>query len=116
MTTKADHLVDRAADQLQEMANKAAAEGGLAGKFAQELADDSAFLRKLKPSLIKARLKGRAPKNQMPSHGSVNPGPKQKTPGKSGGPSPFLVIGIAFAAGIVIAKLIDWRNDAEPRD
>jgi len=116
MTTKADHLVDQAADHLQEMANKAAAEGGLAGKFAQELADDSVFLRKLKPSLIKARMKGRAPKNQKPSHGSVNPGPKQKSPGKSGGPGPFLVLGIAFAVGIAVAKFIDWKNDANPDD
>jgi hypothetical protein len=117
MTAKADHLVDRAADHLQGMANKAAAEGGLAGKFAQELADDAVFLRKLKPSLIKARAKGRASKNDKPSHGSVSPtAAKPKNPGKGGGPSPFLVIGIAFAAGIVLAKLIDWRNDAEPRD
>ena len=117
VTAKADQLVDRAADQLQEMADKAAAEGGLAAKFSQGLADDAVFLRKLKPSLIKARAKGRAPKNQKPSHGTVAPSAaKPKSPGKGGGPSPFLVIGIAFAAGIVLAKLIDWRNDAEPRD
>jgi hypothetical protein len=116
MTAKADHLVDRAADHLQEMANKAAAEGGLAGKFAQELADDAVFLRKLKPSLIKARAKGRAPKNQRPSHGSVSPtGAKPKNPGK-GGPSPFLVIGIALAVGIAVARFIDWKTDANPDD
>ena len=117
MTAKADQLVDRAADHLQEIANKAAAEGGLAGKFAQELADDAVFLRKLKPSLIRARAKGRAPKNQAPSHGSVSPtGAKPKGPGGSGGPSPFLVIGIAFAVGIAFAKFIDWKNDANPDD
>jgi hypothetical protein len=115
-TTKADQAVDRAADHLQEMADKAAGEGGLAAKLAQPLADDAAFLRKLKPSLIKARAKGRAPKNQTPAHGSVRPTGKPKAPGKGGGPSPFLVIGVAFAAGIVFAKLIDWRNDADPRD
>jgi hypothetical protein len=117
MTARADQLVDRAADHLQQMADSAAAEGGLASKFAQPLADDAAFLRKLKPSLIKARAKGRAPKNQKPSHGTVGPtGAKPKRPGKGGGPTPFLVLGIAFAAGIVLAKLIGWRNDAEPHD
>src|SRR4029453_11922121 len=64
MTAKADQLVDRAADHLQEMADKAAAEGGVAAKFAQPLADDADFLRKLKPSLIKARAKGRGPKHK----------------------------------------------------
>jgi hypothetical protein len=116
MTAKADQLVDRAADHLQEMADKAAAEGGVAAKFAQPLADDADFLRKLKPSLIKARAKGRAPKHQNPGHGTVGPtGAKPKRPG-SGGPSPFLFIGLAFATGIVLAKIIDWKNDASPDD
>jgi hypothetical protein len=116
MTTKADQVVDKAADQLQEIADKAAAEGGVAAKFAQPLADDAEFLRKLKPSLIKARAKGRAPKHQKPSHGNVGPnGAKPKRP-RSGGPSPFLFVGLAFAAGIVLAKIIDWKNDASPDD
>ena len=36
---KADHAVDKAADRLQEFANKAAAEGGLTAKIAPELFD-----------------------------------------------------------------------------
>jgi hypothetical protein len=116
MTTKADHAVDRAADHLQEMADKAAAEGGVAAKLAQPLADDAAFLRKLKPSLIKARAKGSAPTNQNPSRGTVRRARKSpKGPGK-GGPNPFLIIGIAFAVGIAVAKIIDWKNDADPDD
>ena len=31
------------------------------------------------------------------------------------GPSPFLLIGVAFAAGVVLAKVLDWRSRAEPR-
>jgi len=117
MTTKADQAVDRAADHLQEMADKAAAEGGVAAKFAQPLADDAQFLRKLKPSLIRARAKGMAPTNQKPGHGSVNPtGKPEKQPGKGGGPSPFLIIGVAFVVGIAVAKVIDWRNDANAGD
>ncbi len=117
MTAKGDQLVDRAADHVQQMADTAASEGGLAAKLAQPLADDAQFLRKLKPSLIKARAKGRAPKNQKPGHGTVGPSAakRKKRPGR-GGPSPFLVIGLAFAAGIVLAKIIDWKNDATPDD
>ena len=117
--TKADQLVDRAAARLQEMADKAAAEGGVAAKLAQPLADDAAFLRKLKPSLILARAKGEAPTNQKPRQVAIAPsGPqlgKRRRPG-GGGPNPFLVLGIAFAAGIVLAKVIDWRGHAHPRD
>ena len=118
---KADHAVDKAADRLQEFANRAAAEGGLAAKIAPELAEDAAFIRKLKPSLIAARVKGEAPKNQKPSEGVVapsgpEPGSRQKPRGKKSGPSPFLIVGEAFAAGILIAKIIDWRGHAHPRD
>lgn len=117
--TKADQLVDRAASRLQEIADRAAAEGGLIAKFAQPIADDAVFLRQLKPSLIVARAKGEAPTNQKPTHGAVAPsGPqlgKRKTP-KAGGPSPFLVIGIALATGILLAKIVDWRGHAHPRD
>ena len=117
MTTKADQVVDRAADQLQEMADKAATEGGVAAKLAQPLADDAEFLRKLKPSLIRARAKGTAPTNQKPGHGSVKAATKgRKRPGKGRGPSPFLIIGIALAVGIAVAKMIDWSNDADAGD
>jgi hypothetical protein len=116
--TKADQLVDRAAARLQEMADKAAAEGGVAAKIAQPLADDAAFLRKLKPSLILARAKGEAPTDGKPAQGAVAPSGPQlgKRPKAKGGPNPFLVVGIALAAGIVLAKLIDWRGHAHPRD
>jgi hypothetical protein len=119
MTTKADQVVDKAADRLQEMADKAAAQEGVAAKLAQPLADDAAFLRKLKPSLIKERAKGNAPTNQRPAHGTVAPSAPQRRQPKPGGKrslSPFLVVGIAFAAGIALAKIIDWRGYAYPRD
>lgn len=117
--TKADQLVDRAASRLQEFADKAAAEGGVAAKLAQPLADDAAFLRKLKPSLIKARAKGEAPTNQKPAQGAVAPsGPQlgKRLKAKSGGPNPFLIVGIAFVTGIMLAKIADWRGHAHPRD
>jgi hypothetical protein len=105
--------VDHLRDEIGEATNVGA-------KLAQPLADDAEFLRKLKPSLIKARAKGEAPTNQKPGHGTVAPsGPQlgtQPKPKRQSGPSPFLVLGVAFAAGILIAKIIDWRGDAYPRD
>jgi hypothetical protein len=117
---KADLLIDRAADRLREVADRASAQGGIAAKVGDELADDAAFLRRLKPSLIVARAKGEAPTN-LPS-GSGAPAapsrpPRTRRPKKSGsGPSPLVIVGAAFAAGIVLAKLIDWRGHAHPRD
>jgi hypothetical protein len=118
--SKGDQLVDNAANRLQEMADRAAAQGGVKAKVAQELADDAAFLRKLKPSLIVARAKGEAPTNQKPGQGHVAPSSpqlgKRPKPKGSKGPNPLLVLGVAFAAGIVIAKIVDWRGHAHPRD
>ena len=71
-------------------------------------------------ALIMARAKGRAPKNQKPAEGVVAPAPeansRPKPPGKKKGPSPFVFVGAAFAAGVLIAKIIDWRGHAHPRD
>jgi hypothetical protein len=115
MTTKADRLVDRGADRLQALADRAAAGNGVKSKLAQPLAQDAAFLRKLKPSLMKARAKGEAPTNEKPGAARVAPSgpqlgshPKRKPNG--GGPNPFVVAGVALAVGVVLAKWIDWRG------
>jgi hypothetical protein len=113
-----DLLLDRAANGLQKLANQAGTGNGMKAKLAQELADDAAFLRKLKPSLMVARAKGQAPTDQKPGQGTVAPsapqlGPRTK---RTGGPNPLLVVGAAFVAGIFIAKVIDWRGHAHPRD
>jgi hypothetical protein len=117
--TKADQLIDRAANRLREAADRAATQGGLAAKLAEPLADDAAFLRKLKPSLIVARAKGEAP-TDMPAGSGAPTAPTRpqlpRRPKRSGhGPNPFLVIGAALVAGVVIAKVIDWRGHAHPR-
>jgi hypothetical protein len=115
-----DVLVDKAANRLQKFANQATAEGGVKAKLGQELADDAAFLRKLKPSLMVARAKGRAPTDQKPGHDVVAPSApqlgRQHKSRRLGGPNPFVVMGVAFAAGIFLAKVIDWRGHAHPRD
>ena len=124
--SKADLLVERGADRLEHLSRKAAAKGGFAAKLADGLAEDADFLRKLKPSLIKARAKGRAPitrasdrEPRAPSEPQIaapRRQPKAKGRLRRGGPNPFLVAGLALAAGIAIAKVIDWRGHAHPRD
>ena len=114
-----DQTIDRAADKLQELADKAAGQNGLKKKLAEPLAEDAAFLRKLKPSLIAARARGDAPKDEKPARGTVTPvapAPKPERKPNGGGPNPWLVAAGAFAVGIALAKLIDWRGHAHPRD
>ena len=116
-----DHTIDRAADKLQELADKAAGQNGLKGKLAEPLAEDAAFLRKLKPSLIAARARGERPASppSPPTPTATQPEkPKKEKKRRNGGrgPSPLLIVGAAFAAGIVIAKVVDWRGHAHPRD
>jgi hypothetical protein len=116
---KADQLIERGATRLRALSDQMAARGGLQAKLAEELAEDAAFLRKLKPSLIKARAKGEAPTNEKPGQAQTAPrAPQISTPPKppgSKGPNPFLVVGAALVAGIVVAKVIDWRGHAHPR-
>jgi hypothetical protein len=116
---RVDSLVEKGADGLQSLSRRAAESGGLASKLAPELADDAAFLRKLKPSLVAARARGEAPTNQKPGQDVVVPsGPQAggRPKRKGGGVSPWLVIGAAFAVGVVLAKVVDWRGHAHPRD
>ncbi len=117
-----DQKVERAANKLQRLANQLAAEGGLKAKLAEPLAEDADLIRKMKPSLVKARAKGEAPTSQKPGPTVVAPSspqlgsrskPKRR---RGGGPSPWLVVGVALATGIFLAKWIDWRGHAHPRD
>jgi hypothetical protein len=117
----ADQTVERAAKKLQQLANQLAGEGGLKAKLAQPLAEDADLIRKMKPSLIKARAQGQAPTNLKPGQGTVAPsspqlGSRPKAKKNGAGPSPWIVVGAALAAGIVLAKWIDWRGHAHPRD
>jgi hypothetical protein len=87
----------------------------LKSRLEQELAEDRLFLRKLKPSLILARARGQRTEAVAPKAPQLPPrtAPKQKGPG--GGPHPLLVIGMAFATGVALAKWLDWRGHAHPR-
>lgn len=120
---KGDVLVDRGADSLQHLADRAAARGDGVGEWlSEELRNDAAFLRKLKPSLIQARAKGDAPTNPdpppAPSGPQLGSRPKAKKKKRKGGrgPAPLIIVGAALVAGIVLAKVVDWRGHAHPRD
>jgi hypothetical protein len=119
--TKADQAVESAADKLDSFVRDAQRSGGVKAKVGQALADDPEFLRKLKPSLIKARAKGEARVDEPAGgtrHAPSGPQldrPKPPKAKRSGGPSPWLVIGAALAAGYVLAKVIHWRGHAHPR-
>ncbi|HEY1369687.1 MAG TPA: hypothetical protein VGF23_21350 [Gaiellaceae bacterium] len=124
-----DQLVERGAERLEALSRRFAQENGLKATLAHELADDAAFIRKLKPSLIAARARGEAPP-EPPARPAAEPQlqeaplppaePHQAKPPKTrkrvrGGPNPFVVAGAAFAAGVMLAKWIDWRGHAHPR-
>ena len=114
--TKGDEAIERAADRLDQAAQRQSAQGGLRAKLGRELTDDAAFLRRLKPSLIKARAKGQLPTDQEPGRSPAAPtGPQLPRRARQGAPSPFVVAGAALAAGILLAKLVDWRGHAHPR-
>ena len=116
----ADATVERAAEKLQQTAERAALQGGLRAKLAPKLAEDADFVRKLKPSLIVARARGDAPTDARPGETAVAPsgrqlGDRPKPRNGGGGPNPFVVVAAALVAGVVLAKLIDWRGHAHPR-
>jgi hypothetical protein len=121
--TKGDLIVERGAAFLEELSRKAASEGGIAAKLAEPLAEDAVFLRKLKPSLVRARLRGEpatdghvsAPTFERPV--PEPPKPEQPAPKKAsgGGPKALVVVGAAFVVGVLVAKVIDWRGHAHPR-
>jgi hypothetical protein len=115
--TRGDQSVESAADKLESFVKDAQRAGGVKGKVGAALAEDPAFLRKLKPSLIAARAKGGAPTNGRPPQPSAPSRPQFERPKRkqSGGLSPWLVIGAAVGVGYVLAKAIDWRGHAHPR-
>jgi hypothetical protein len=121
--TKGDQLVERGASRLHDLSRRAAARGDGVGEWlSKELREDAAFLRKLKPSLIAARARGGAPANQSPEAPPPPESPTQATNSppkpkrKRGGPPPVAIVGAALVAGILLAKVIDWRGHAHPRD
>ena len=115
--TRADQIVEKSSAKLRALSEKAAARGGVAQKLAQPLAEDAVFLRKLKPSLIRARARGEAPTDGKPGAEPVAPpGQQARRSRRKSGPNPFVVVAGTFAVGFLLAKIIDWRGHAHPND
>lgn len=120
--SRGDHVVELAASRLETTAQRFAAEGGAKARFAELLSEDAAFIRQMKPSLIRARMKGEARTDGGPAdHPPRSPGVAQlgarakPKDAPRGGPNPFVVVGAGFALGVLLAKAIDWRGHAHPR-
>jgi hypothetical protein len=114
--TRGDQLVERAADRLAGYARDAARENGLKAKLAGPLADDAALLRGMRPSRIAARLRGEPADEPSTAEPLPAPEPQSHRKGRPRrGPSPIVVAAGAFAVGLVIAKVVDWRSHAHPR-
>ena len=109
--TRGDQALESAADKLETFVQDAQREGGVKAKVGEAFAGDPEFLRKLKPSLIKARARGGQPTEPVQTR---RPAPTPK-PKKQSGMSPWLVLGAAFAVGMLAAKALDWRGHAHPR-
>ena len=114
--------LDSLADKARAKSEQLAGQGGIKEKLAGVLAEDAAFLPKLKPDLIKKRVKGEAPTDQKPAGAPAAPSgpqlgkaPKPPKTTSSGGPNPFIVVGAALVIGVALAKWIDWRGHAHPR-
>ncbi|MFL5962219.1 MAG: hypothetical protein ACJ757_04935 [Gaiellaceae bacterium] len=112
--TKADQTVESAADKLEALVREAQRSGGVKAKVGAAFAEDPEFLRKLKPSLIAARAKGEAPIDEPARNAPSGPQLARPKPKKSGGVSPWLVVGAALVGGYVLAKVLDWRGHAHP--
>ena len=69
------HLLNHRVITLLEVLAKAG--GEYLHAIAKPLAEDAAFLRKLKPSLMVARAKGEAPTNEKPGEARRAPGAPQ---------------------------------------
>ena len=117
-----DRIIERTSQRLRQLAEQAGRRGGLVGKLAQPLAEDAAFVRKLRPSLIKARAKGephRKPTSTPATPASAAPQAARGRGGNAqpdgGGHNPLPLIGAALGAGVATAKLLDWRGHAHPR-
>jgi hypothetical protein len=105
-------MLSKPADKLDELGDRAAEQGGVVAKAAEDLHADADFLRRLDP--------------RREPDGASEPGSQllRATPSRSGGKKPaadkrsrraLIVIGGAFLAGLAVAAFLQWRSLVEPR-
>ncbi len=96
--TDGDVIVERGAESLEDLAQRAKArQDGVGDVVAEELDASASFLRKLKPSAISARIR------------RAKAGRKGR--GKGGNPAPIAIVAGALLAGMLVARLIDATTD-----
>lgn len=99
--SRPDRMVERAAERLEGVAEKAAVKGGLAKQVAPALEEDADFLRKLAPSKVRRRMREDTPS-----------APRARVrPAREGGG--LMALAAAFALGVLVAKLVEWRSYVE---
>jgi hypothetical protein len=100
-----DAILDKGADRLMELSERAATAGGPAARLAEPLAQDAVRLRRMSSNIAAEHVQETG-QTEAQSNGRRS---------RRRGPSPFLFIGVAFVAGVVLAKMLEWRTDVEPR-
>jgi hypothetical protein len=120
--SRTDAAIDVAADRLETFVRQSRRRGGLAATVGNAFEGDAAFLRKLKPRLVAARVRHRVPTDDQPGGAARAPDNSEldrqrpvEAPPAGGGPSLWFVLGAAFAVGVLAAKAIDWRSHVRPR-
>jgi hypothetical protein len=96
-----------------DVSERAAERGGVTETLAQPLTEDADLLSELTPSLVRTRGEGEAPSDEQPQP-ALPPSRGQARRGTRRSVSPFIVVGAALAAGVLLAKWIDWRSHAHP--
>jgi hypothetical protein len=107
----ASTALERAAGAAETLSERLAATGGPAAGLAGLLEQDAAFMRRLR-----ARYggNGRAPEpsGRVPQARSPRRRPER---GRASERSPWLILGVAFAVGFALARLVSWRSDVAQR-
>jgi hypothetical protein len=96
-----DRAVEKTAGRLEDLAAKAAEHGKPGEKVAPLLEEDAEFLRMMTPTRVKERLSSDTPAS----------GRSPARPARKNG-SGIVVLAAAFALGVLVAKLVDWRSYA----
>src|SRR5262249_57768120 len=124
MAARRGVLVGRGAGAMEGFARDLAVDGGFRRQVAEELIDDAAFLRKLKPTKIAARARGDMPVTGVPAEPAVavaaereemtlpRPAPAPEAPkqaGKKGG-NPLADVDDAVVAGTALPTRTAWRG------
>ncbi len=105
-------IVSKPAEKLDELGDRAAEQGGVVAKSAEDLHADADFLRKLDP---RREPDGSGePGSQMLRATPTGSAGRKRAAAKRGRRA-LIVIGGSFVAGLAVATFLQWRSLVEPR-